>query len=62
MWNYSRFNLVQKCVALSAVGKTFSITDTKFYVLPITLSTEDNIKPLTKLESGFKRTSNWNEY
>ena len=40
----------------------FQITDTKLYVSLVTLSTEDDIKPLQQLESGFKRKINWNEY
>ena len=40
----------------------FVITDTKFYVPLATLSTEDNAKLLRQLESGFKRTINWNKY
>ena len=42
--------------------KKFAITDTKLYVLVVTLSTEGNIKLLKQLESGFKRTINWNKY
>ena len=38
----------------------FKITDTNLYV--VTLSTQDNIKLLKQLESGFKRTINWNKY
>ena len=50
-------------VISSAVGKTeFKITDTKRYVLIVTLSTEDNIKPLKQLESAFKKTINLNKY
>ena len=41
---------------------TFTITDAKIYVPAVTLSTQDNLKPLKKLESGFKRTINWNKY
>ena len=41
---------------------TFSITDTKFYVPVVTLLTQDNVKFLKQLESGFKRTINWNNY
>ena len=37
---------------------TFAITDTKFYVLVVTLSTQDNAKLLQQLKSGFKRTIN----
>ena len=41
---------------------TFAITDAKFYVPVVTLSTEDNAKLLQQLKSGFKRTVNWNKY
>ena len=40
----------------------FEITDTKLYVLVVTLSTQDNKKLLRQLESGFKRTINRNKY
>ena len=39
---------------------TFAITDTKFYVLVVTLSTQDNVELLQ--QSEFKRTINWNKY
>ena len=53
----------KKCVISSAVGETeFAITDTKLYVPVVNLSTEDNVKLLKQLESGFKRTINWNKY
>ena len=41
---------------------TFSITDTKFYISVVTLSTQDNAKLLEQLKSGFKRTINWKKY
>ena len=41
---------------------TFNITDTKLYVLVVTLSKENDIKLLEKLKSGFKRTIKWNKY
>ena len=51
------------CVISSATGATiFKITDTKFYVPVVTLSTQDNAKLLQQLKSGFKRTINWNNY
>ena len=51
-----------KCIVSSADGKRkFAITDTKLYVPVITLSTEDNIKLLKRLESGFKTKINWNK-
>ena len=34
------------------------MTDTKIYVPVVTLSTQDNIKLLKKLETGFKRIPN----
>ena len=39
---------------------TFAITDTKLLIPVVTLSTQDNAKLLKYLESGFKRTTNWN--
>ena len=53
----------KKCVISSAVWITeFKITGTKHYVPIVTLSTEDNVKLLKQLESGFKRIINWNKY
>ena len=42
----------------------FAITETKLYVPVVTLSTQDNAKYLKQLqlESGFKRTIDWNKY
>ena len=40
----------------------FKLTDTKLYVPVVTLSPQDNVKLLKQLESGFKRTINWNKY
>ena len=47
---------------IAAQAATLSITDTKLYVLVVTLSTQDNAKLLEQLKSGFKRTINWNKY
>ena len=41
---------------------TFEITDTKLYVPVVTLSTQENIKFLQQLNSGFKIVINWNKY
>ena len=41
---------------------TFAITNTKFYVPDVTLSTQNNEKLLQQLKSGFKRTINWDKY
>ena len=61
-WYHDKF-LFKKFVVSFAVGKTeFKIIDTKLYVPVVTLSTEDNIKLLNKLESGFITSINWNIY
>ena len=56
----------KNCFLVSITGANqvleFKITDTKRYVPVITLSTQDNIKLYKQLESGFKRTVNWNKY
>ena len=43
-------------------GATFEITETNLYVPVVTLSTQDNVKLLSQLKSGFKRTICWNKY
>ena len=52
----------EKCVISSTANanqeKTFAITDTKLYVLVLTLLTQDNAKLLQQLKSCFKRTFN----
>ena len=46
----------EKYIISSAVGITkFKTTNTKFYVFVVHLSTEDNVKLLKQLESGFKK-------
>ena len=53
------------CISFDANGNqatTFTITDTKLYVLVVTLLTQDNAKILQQLKSGFKRINNWNKY
>ena len=51
-------------IAGTALNKEsiFVITDKKFYVPLVISSTEDNLKLLKQLESGFKRVINWNKY
>ena len=46
----------------SAGAGTFKIANTKLCVSVVTLSTQDNAKLLQQLNSGFKRTVNWNKY
>ena len=65
----SEINLIltwsTNCVIVSTnianQGLTFSITGTKLYVPVVTLSTQDNVKLLQQVKSGFKRTVNWNK-
>ena len=53
----------KNCAISSATGETiFAITETKFYVPVVTLSTEDNAKLIQQLKSNFKRKINWNKY
>ena len=51
------------CVISSGpVATKFKITDAKFYVPVVTLSTQDTTKLLQQLKSGFKCTINWSKY
>ena len=51
------------CVITNSTGAgTFKITDTKLYVLVVTLSIKDNTKLLQQINSGCKRVVNWNKY
>ena len=56
-------NWSKKCVieatSIADQGVTFSITETKFYVPVVTLSTQDNAKLLQQLKSVVKLTINW---
>ena len=55
-------NCVLVAGAADNQNPSFQINGTKIYVPVVTLSTQENIKPLKQLESGFKRTINWNKY
>ena len=46
----------------STGARRFAITDTRLYVPVVTLSTQENIKLLQQLKSGFKRVINLNKY
>ena len=41
---------------------TFKITNTKFHVTIVTLSSRDNVKLVKLLQEGFKRPAYWNDY
>ena len=48
---------------MSAIADTtFKITNTKFHVTIVTLSSKDNVKLVKLLQEGFKRPAYWNEY
>ena len=59
-------NWSANCVIVSAnianQNATFTITETKLYIPVVTLSTQDNVKLLIQLKSGFQKTINWNKY
>ena len=55
------------CVLMSSTcvqnqNAAFAITDAKFYVPVVTLSTQENTKFFQQLKSDFKRVINWNKY
>ena len=53
---------IADCVISATTEITvFGITNTKYYVPVVTLSTQDNVKLLQHLKSGFKRTINYLE-
>ena len=55
--------LSEDCVWSNVAGNsTFKITDAKFYVPVVPLSTEDNAKLSKLLTEWFKRSVYWNEY
>ena len=54
-------NCVIVITAVANQGVTFAITGRKIYNPVVTLSTQDNVKLLDQLKSGFKRTINWNK-
>ena len=48
---------------MSTIDDTkFEITNTKLYILIVTLSRKDNVKMVKLLEEGLKRPVYWNEY
>ena len=46
----------------ASTNATFKITDTRFYVPVVTLSTENDNILLEQLKTGFKITIKWNKY
>ena len=60
------FEWSKNCILVAGTAANqnpeFKITDIKLHVPVVTLSTQDNIKLLKQLESGFEKTINWNKY
>ena len=55
--------MVISCFITNCTGEErFAITDRKLYVPVVTLSSQDNIKLLWQLKSGFKGTINQNKH
>ena len=54
----------KKCilVAGAAANQEPELTDSKLYLPVVTLPTQNQVKLLKQLESGFKRTISWNKY
>ena len=48
--------------ATGADSATLEVTDVRLYVPVVTLSAEDNVKLVKKLNEGFKRLVYWNKY
>ena len=48
--------------ATGADSATLEVTDARLYVPVVTLSAEDNVKLVKKLNEGFKRLVYWNKY
>ena len=62
MWTNLIVTWAVNCVKSNATANqatTFAITDTKLYVPVVTLSAEENSKPLQQLKSRLKHTINW---
>ena len=55
-------NYLIAATAIDSQVPTFGIINTNVYVLIVTLSNQDNVKLLKKLNSDFKRKINWNKY
>ena len=60
--NAANVSNVKPAVNALATSATSELIDTKFYVPVVTLSKENDKKPLEQLKSGFKRTVKWNKY
>ena len=55
-------NWTKDCIMSTTDDTTFKITNTKFYVPIVTLSSKNNVKLVKVSAEGFKRPVFWNEY
>ena len=60
-WLWSA-NCIKVYTNVADQALTFTITETNLYVLVVTLLTQDNVKLLRQLKSGFKRTISRKKY
>ena len=58
---YLELNWTKDCVMSNITDTEFKITNTKFYVPIVTLSSKDNVKFVKLLEEGLKIPIYWNE-
>ena len=60
---YLELNWIEDCI-LSSAGNSakFAITDAKWHVHVVTLSTKDSANLTKQLNEGFKRSVYWNRY
>ena len=49
-------------IAIATAATKYAITNTKIYVLVVTLSTQENVKLTKQVKSGNKRINNQNKY
>ena len=59
-WSKKCITVTGDCVHDANNKPEFEITNTKLYVLVVTLSTQDNEKLPQQWKTGFKRTIKWN--
>ena len=56
-------NWIEDCILYNdGDSAKFKITDVKFYVTIVTLSTKDNVNLTKQLSDRFKRSAYWNSY
>ena len=61
-WSAANVYHIKPVVNVSPTNATFKISDTKLFVPLVSLSTENDKRPLEQLRTGFKRTIKWNKY